>query len=72
MRYVDVMPFEQDGQDLILLSDAEGVVESALAVTREVAFMVALMDGTRTLRDIQAEFSGPPERWSTSNASRSS
>ncbi|NLT22095.1 MAG: AmmeMemoRadiSam system protein B [Syntrophorhabdus sp.] len=56
LRYVDVMPFEQDGQDLILLSDAEGVVENALAVTREVAFMVALMDGTRTLRDIQAEF----------------
>jgi len=56
LRFIDVIPFEQDGQELILLSDGEGVVENALAVSREVAFMVALMDGTRTLRDIQAEF----------------
>lgn len=56
LRFIDVVPFEQDGQEFILLSDAEGVVENALAVSREVAFMVALMDGTRTLRDIQAEF----------------
>jgi AmmeMemoRadiSam system protein B len=56
LRFVDVIPFEQDGQDLILLRDGDGMVDNALAVTREVAFMVALMDGTRTLRDIQAEF----------------
>jgi AmmeMemoRadiSam system protein B len=56
LRFVEAVPIEQDGQELILLHDAEGVVENALAVSRDVAFMVSLMDGTRTLRDIQAEF----------------
>jgi len=56
LRYIEAIPFEQDGQDLILLRDAEGIVDEALAVSRDVAFMVSLMDGTRTLRDIQTEF----------------
>ncbi|MDD3845641.1 MAG: AmmeMemoRadiSam system protein B [Syntrophorhabdaceae bacterium] len=56
LRFIEAVPFEQEGQELILLRDAAGVVEQALAVSRDVAFMVSLMDGTRTLRDIQAEF----------------
>jgi len=56
LRFIEAIPFEQDGQDLILLRDPEGIAEHTLAVSRDVAFMVSLMDGTRTLRDIQAEF----------------
>jgi len=56
LRFIEAVPFEQEGQDLILLSDAEGIVEQSLAVSRDVAFMISLMDGTRTLREIQAEF----------------
>lgn len=56
LRFIEAVPFVQDEQELILLRDAEGVVEQALAVTREVAFMISLMDGSRTLREIQADF----------------
>lgn len=56
LRFIEAVPFEQDGQELVLLRDAEGVVEQALAVTREVAFMISLMDGSRTLREVQADF----------------
>ncbi len=56
LRFIEAVPFVQDGQELILLRDAEGVVDQALAVTREAAFMISLMDGTRTLREIQADF----------------
>ncbi|MEN6616366.1 MAG: AmmeMemoRadiSam system protein B, partial [Syntrophorhabdus sp.] len=44
------------GKQLVILRDSEGIVREGLAVSRDVAFMVSLMDGTNTLRDIQAEF----------------
>lgn len=56
LRFIEAVPFVQDGQELILLRDTEGISEKALAVSRDLAFMMSLMDGTRTLRDIQAEF----------------
>ena len=41
---------------MILLRDSEGVTERALIVSRHTAFLLSLMDGTRTVDDIQAEF----------------
>ncbi|MBA4389928.1 MAG: AmmeMemoRadiSam system protein B [Syntrophus sp. (in: bacteria)] len=56
VRWIEAHPVIQDGQELILLRDTEGIVENALLVSRAVAFMISLMDGTRTLRDIQTAF----------------
>jgi MEMO1 family protein len=56
IRYIEAIPYERDGKQLVILRDSEGVARDGLAVSRDVAFMVSLMDGTNTLRDIQAEF----------------
>jgi AmmeMemoRadiSam system protein B len=56
LRWVEAHPIVQDGKELILLRDMEGITENALIVPREVAFMISLMDGTRALRDIQEEY----------------
>lgn len=56
IRYLEAIPYERDGKQLVILRDSEGLVREGLAVSRDVAFMVSLMDGTNTLRDIQAEF----------------
>jgi len=56
VRWIEAHPFVQDGQELILLRDMEGITEQALAVSRKIAYMISLMDGTRTVRDIQIDF----------------
>jgi MEMO1 family protein len=56
IRFIEAIPYEKDGQRLVILRDSEGISREALAVSGQVAFMVSLMDGTNTLRDIQAGF----------------
>jgi AmmeMemoRadiSam system protein B len=56
IRLIEPIPIHHEGQEVILLRDAEGVTEEHLIVSREAAYMIFLMDGTRSLRDIQAEF----------------
>ena len=56
IRFIEAIPYEKDGKELVVLRDTEGIAREALAVSRDVAFMVSLMDGTNTLRDIQAAF----------------
>lgn len=56
IRFIEAVPYEKDGKELVILRDTEGISREALAVSRDVAFMVSLMDGTNTLRDIQAAF----------------
>ncbi len=56
VRWVEAHPIVQDGKELILIRDTEGITEQALIVPKEVAFMISLMDGTRSLRDIQEEY----------------
>ncbi len=56
MRWVEAIPFVQEGKELVILKDIEGITESALIVSKEVAFMISLMDGSRTARDIQVDF----------------
>lgn len=56
IRYVEAIPVEQDGQELIILRDTDGVMEKPLIVSKDAAFLLSLMDGTRSLRDLQAEY----------------
>jgi MEMO1 family protein len=56
IRFIEAVPYEKGGKQLVILRDTEGISQEALAVSRDVAFMISLMDGTNTLRDIQAAF----------------
>ncbi len=56
IRWVEAIPTVQDGQHVIVLKDVENIVEHALVVSRETAIMISLMDGSRTLADIQADY----------------
>lgn len=56
LRWVEAMPFVKEGQEMVILSDSEGIVEQSLVVSKDVLFLLSLMDGTRTLRDIQADY----------------
>ena len=40
---------------MVLLRDAEEIIENSLVVSKEAAFLISLMDGSRSLRDIQTE-----------------
>lgn len=56
IRFVEVVPFEQDGQKLYLLRDPEGISERSLAVSQDVLFLLSLMDGSRSMEDLQEEY----------------
>ena len=56
VRWVEAIPVVQEGKELIILRDTEGITENALVVSKEIAFMISLMDGSRTARDIQVDF----------------
>jgi MEMO1 family protein len=56
IRYIEAHPFKQDKEELVLLKDAEGIMENPLVVSKGLVFLISLMDGTRSLRDIQAEY----------------
>lgn len=56
VRYVDAFPIEADGQQLIYLRDPEGLVPQSLAVPPHVYFLMTLMDGVRTVRDLRGAF----------------
>jgi len=55
-RYIEAHPFKQEGKELVLLKDAEGIMENPLIVSKDLVFLLSLMDGTRSLRDIQTEY----------------
>jgi AmmeMemoRadiSam system protein B len=56
VRFVNVQPIVHEGKELIMLADMEGITESPLVVSRDVLFLISLMDGTRTLRDLQEAY----------------
>jgi AmmeMemoRadiSam system protein B len=56
VRWIEAIPFVQEGRELIMLRDTEGITEHGLVVSREIAFMISLVDGSRTIQDIQADF----------------
>lgn len=56
VRWIEALPFVQEGKELIILRDTEGITENALVVSREIAYMISLMDGSRTVQDIQVDY----------------
>ncbi|HOV90487.1 MAG TPA: AmmeMemoRadiSam system protein B [Syntrophorhabdaceae bacterium] len=56
IRYIEAFPIQQDGEELILIHDSEGLMEKPLIITRDAAFIISLMDGNHSLRDIQTEY----------------
>jgi MEMO1 family protein len=58
LRLIEPIPIRHEGKEVILLRDGEGITDEHLIVSREAAYMIFLMDGTRSLRDIQAKFMG--------------
>lgn len=56
VRWLEAHPIVNEGKEMVLLHDSEGIVENAVVVSRDVLFLVSLMDGSRSLRDIQTEY----------------
>ncbi len=55
LRPVEAFPATVDGREVICLRDPSGLTEAVLTVPRRVAPILALFDGTRSIRDIQAD-----------------
>ena len=51
-----MLPVMQEGREMFYLRDPEGISEKPLVVSRDVLFLVALMDGTKSMRDLQEEY----------------
>ncbi len=56
LRYIEAIPLSDQGRDIIVLRDPEGVSDQQIVISREAAYILSLMDGSRSLRDMQAEF----------------
>jgi hypothetical protein len=56
IRWIDAHPFIDEGREMVLLNDAEGIMEGSLIVSKNILFIISLMDGSRSLREIQAEY----------------
>ncbi len=56
VRWLDVVPTVHEGRETFVLRDPEGITDNALLVSRDVLFLISLMDGARSARDIQFEF----------------
>ncbi|WP_084218784.1 AmmeMemoRadiSam system protein B [Syntrophorhabdus aromaticivorans] len=56
IRWLQAYPVVSEGKEMIVLSDDEGIVENSFVVSKDTLFLISLMDGTRSLRDIQTEY----------------
>jgi len=56
MRWIEAVPFEHEGNDMILLRDTEGVTDQSFIVSKPAAFLLSLMDGTRSIEELRDEF----------------
>lgn len=56
VRWLDVVPTVHQGMEAFSIRDPEGVTDRTLIVSRDVLLVLALMDGTRSIFEIQAEF----------------
>lgn len=54
--WVEALPVMHNGRQMFYLKDAEGIVEQSLVVSRDVVFLISLMNGSRTVRDLQEEY----------------
>ena len=56
MRWIEAHPVMHEGREAVLIRDGEGITENPLIVSKDVVYLLSLMDGTRSLRDIQVEY----------------
>ncbi len=56
VRPLEAMPVKQDGQTLVLLRDPSRIAPEPILIGAGAYFLVTLFDGTRSLLDLQAEF----------------
>lgn len=56
VRGIDITPVRVDGQPHFVVRDPLGLTERMLLLTAPAVMLVSLMDGTRTLREVQVDF----------------
>ncbi len=56
VRWLDIKAAAHDGKQVFVVSDPEGITDKALVVSREVLLLLSLMDGSRSVRDIQEDY----------------
>jgi hypothetical protein len=56
LRPIDAAPVEHEGSTFIVLRDTSGYVEEQLVLTPAAFFIASLLDGNKTITDIQAAF----------------
>ncbi len=57
LRYMEIFPSNHQGQPVFLLKDPLGITEEIVVIPQHMGFILPLLDGNHTLRDIQAEAS---------------
>lgn len=56
IRPIEAFPLQQSGQEMIGIKDPTGIFSEIIFVSPETFFLIRLMDGTNTLRDLQAAY----------------
>jgi len=56
IRPIEAFPLQQSGQELIGIKDPTGIFSEICFVSPETFFLMSLMDGSNTLRDLQAAY----------------
>jgi len=56
IRPVEAFPLQQEGQELIAIKDPAGISPEIVCVSPETFFLISLMNGANTLRDLQAAY----------------
>ena len=56
LRKLDCFPLEQNGEVSIALEDPEKRFTEARVMSKKAFWLASLLDGTRTIEDLQAEY----------------
>lgn len=56
IRPIEAFPAQMSGTEMIGIKDATGICPEVVFVSAETFFLIRLMDGTNTLRDLQAAY----------------
>ena len=56
LRPVEVFPVRVEGKEMFCLRDPQSMAEQPIFLNRMLMFLVSRMDGTNSLRDIQADY----------------
>jgi AmmeMemoRadiSam system protein B len=56
IRPIEAFPVQQSGHEMIGIKDPTGIYPEIIFVSPETLFLISLMDGTNTLRDLQAAY----------------